>query len=87
VAQGVNQMISVGYYIDPAGTPRAVLWEILPSGVITPMDLHQYLPATFTESAAYGIWRSPPPFGFMRAVGWGYNAATGRREAIMWTWP
>ena len=48
------------------------------------VDLHAFLPSDFTMSFARGIWGDGV---FTYVAGLGYNATTGRQEALMWVGP
>lgn len=60
------------------GEEHASLWRGTASSWV---DLHGFLPAGFTESCANGIWQDGV---FTYVVGYGYNSATERNEALMW---
>jgi len=47
------------------------------------IDLHQYLPAGFSSSYAYAIWSDTSG---IQVVGQGFNGATSRYEALLWTY-
>jgi hypothetical protein len=46
------------------------------------VDLHQFLPPSFTTSEASGIWGDQ---SFIHVVGFGRNGDTGRVEALKWS--
>ena len=74
-----EQGLQVGSYVSGA-TGRAAIWSGSPDAFV---DLHQYVPAGFTTSAATAI-DAEAPDGVLRVVGYGYNASTSRIEALMW---
>jgi len=74
-----EQGIQVGQATINAVT-HAVLWQGTASSML---DLHQFAPASFAYSVATGIDLSPLD-GTLRVVGYGFNEATGRTEALLW---
>ena len=60
------------------GSDRASLWSGTAASWV---DLHAFLPANFYLSVAYGISHAG---GFTYVTGYGYNATSGRYEALMW---
>jgi hypothetical protein len=76
-AYGVYAGKQVGYAVV-GGVQRASLWSGTAASWV---DLHQFLPAGFSSSEARGIWENP---FFIYVVGWGFNTATNRNEALMW---
>ncbi|MGE3107706.1 MAG: GC-type dockerin domain-anchored protein [Phycisphaerales bacterium] len=63
------------------GLTRATLWR---GTAASRVDLHSFLPASFVSSEATAIWGDA--FSTV-IVGWGYNSATTRAEALMWSGP
>ena len=63
------------------GIGRASLWS---GSAGSWVDLHSFLPSGFISSEAHGIWTDGT---FTYVVGYGYNGATGRNEALMWVVP
>ncbi len=70
--------LQVGYVTDTGGR-HAAIWA---GSVDSWTDLHGYLPADFTSSNAAAI--DIATNGVVTIVGDGYNATTGRTEAVMW---
>lgn len=60
---------------------RAAAWKGTAASWV---DLHALLPETFTSSEATGVWSDST---IVRVVGFGFDAAMGRTEALMWTLP
>jgi uncharacterized repeat protein (TIGR01451 family) len=74
--------VQVGYITDNDGisNSRACIWAAGPHSYA---DLQQYLPAPLTESNALGVWRHAAS-GTTYVVGYGFNATSNQREAVMW---
>jgi hypothetical protein len=68
-------------YSDMASGRRASLWH---GTAASRVDLHATLPPSFITSEATAIWGDSSS---TVVVGWGYNSATARGEALMWTGP
>lgn len=75
--QGIWRGQQVGY--ATFDVQRAVLWN---GSAASWVDLHAFVPATFTSSSARGIWSDRFATS---VVGWGRNGATNRTEALLWT--
>ncbi|MEZ6195468.1 MAG: kelch repeat-containing protein [Planctomycetota bacterium] len=71
--------LQIGTYQGPAGS-HAALWAGNASSMV---DLHDFLPADFTSSAAQGL--DVAADGTITVVGYGYNATNARSEALVWT--
>jgi len=73
--------VQAGYITDNDGVSnaRACVWE---SGLNSFADLHQYLPAQFTQSNALGVWKHAPS-GSTYIVGYA-GADDNHRHAVMW---
>jgi hypothetical protein len=63
------------------GSDHASLWNGTASSWI---DLHAFAPAGFSSSSAVSIWSDA---SVIHVAGFGYNAQTGRTEALLWTRP
>ncbi|MBL8064674.1 MAG: hypothetical protein JNM34_02330 [Chthonomonadaceae bacterium] len=61
------------------GGYRAAVWNGSASSFF---DLHSLLPSSFAESFAFGVWSGN---GTIKVAGFGRNIATGRDEALLWT--
>lgn len=61
-----------------SGVSRACLWS---GSAASWVDLHAFLPAGFNSSEATGISHVG---GIAYVVGYGFNGATGRTEALLW---
>ncbi|MFO0832015.1 MAG: hypothetical protein U0637_09245 [Phycisphaerales bacterium] len=74
--------VQAGYITDTDGIShaRACIWEQVPG---TYLDIHQYVPAPYSESNALGIWRHESS-GTIYVVGYGLNSVTNQTEALMW---
>lgn len=70
--------INVG---SDTGPQHAGVWE---GSAASWFDLHSVLPAAFTDSEARGIATDG---SFVYVTGYGYNADTGRIEALVWSRP
>jgi hypothetical protein len=68
----------VGHFVTGGGH-RAALWTGSAASLV---DLHTFLPATFTNSRAKSI---SVDGGFTHIAGYGFNTATFRDEAVIWT--
>ena len=77
---GMHEGQQVGN-VDVNGRTRATLWS---GSVGSFEDLHEFLPASFQSSTAMGIYSDGVT---LRVVGHGFNTATNRNEALMWTRP
>ncbi|MFO0828107.1 MAG: kelch repeat-containing protein [Phycisphaerales bacterium] len=75
---------SGGYQVGtielPSGIGHAAIWA---GGPETVVDLHAFLPANYTGSAAYGV--DVGADGTVTVVGNAYNAIAGREEAMLWS--
>ena len=80
VAYAVDSGQQVGYaYSQGNGyQPRASFWSGSPTSWV---NLHAFLPAQFSESVARGISHVG---AITYVVGYGYNTATQRNEALLW---
>ena len=77
VARAVHRHYQAGWAWKK-GNDRAGVWQDTPESW---MDLHQHLPSSFSRSQAWGIWSHA---NVIRVVGYGYNSALGRGEALLW---
>lgn len=63
-----------------AGVTGAALWTASAESCV---DLHAFVPPEFLSSYARGVYVAAD--GTITVVGSGYNSATGRTEALLWT--
>jgi hypothetical protein len=75
MALGTNGTQQIGFGCDSAagGNQHALLWSGTEDSFI---DLHQFLPAGFDDSYAWGI------DGYGNIVGWAYDSSSS--HAILW---
>jgi hypothetical protein len=78
IAAGVYQSAQAGY-AALAGINHASFWENTAASWV---DLHSFLPAYYSESAAYGVWTNN--FGVHHVVGNAFNTLTNQYEALVW---
>ncbi|MBI1189935.1 MAG: hypothetical protein GC200_04545 [Tepidisphaera sp.] len=70
----------LGTPIDPNNpVARAALWN---GTAASYENLHNALPASFSDSYATGVYKNATT---LYVVGYGYNTATSRTEALLWT--
>lgn len=79
-AYGVHSGRQVGF-CDFGGGPRASLWTGTADSWV---NLHAFLPSNFSFSWAYSVTDDGT---FTYVVGFGFNNATSRPEALMWVGP
>jgi hypothetical protein len=63
------------------GVNHACVWS---GTAATWVDLHAFLPANFSQSAASQVWIDG---GFAYVAGYGFNTTLGRNEAMLWKRP
>jgi len=73
--------LRAGFVTISSGQGRAILWT---GSAASAFDLHQFAPAEFANSQAYGITTDGTK---TYVTGFGFNLTTGRTEALLWTGP
>lgn len=77
VVDGVYGGEQAGYY-ETGGQNHAMYWSGTSASAL---DLHSFLPANYTSSAAHGIWSNASG---TYIAGEAVNGSFGRTESMLW---